>query len=111
VAIRDGRTSSEFVRRRAYTDEFQELAFHPEEEESHEELAVIDKTGRLQIPKEYLEAAGLLGKKTGRVELDGNRIIIVDASAGDASVGDAAAGDIANDDDKTDGEGPAADQN
>ncbi|MBT3276323.1 MAG: ABC transporter ATP-binding protein [Spirochaetales bacterium] len=77
VAIRDGRTSSEFVRRRVYTDQFQELAIHPEDDESHEELAVIDKTGRLQIPKEYLEAAGLLGKKTGRVEMDGNKIVIV----------------------------------
>ncbi len=79
VAIRDGRTSSEFVRKRAYTDEFQELAIHPEDDDSHDELAVIDKTGRLQIPREYLEAAGLLGKKTGKVELDGKKIIIVDA--------------------------------
>ncbi len=77
VAIRDGRTSSEFVRKRAYTDEFQELSTHLEEDESHEELAVIDKTGRLQIPKEYLEAAGLLGKNTGKVELDGKRIVIM----------------------------------
>jgi ABC-type lipoprotein export system ATPase subunit len=77
VAIRDGRTSSEFVRRRAYSDEFQELSTHPEEDESHEELAVIDKTGRLQIPKEYLDAIGLQGKNKGKVELDGNRIVIM----------------------------------
>ena len=76
VAIRDGRTSSEFVRKKSYRDEFQELASHTEEDD-HEELAVIDKVGRLQIPKEYLEAAGLLGKNKGKVELDGKRIVIV----------------------------------
>lgn len=75
VAIRDGRTSSEFVRKR-YSEEFAEIPTHIEEDESHEELAVIDKVGRLQIPKEYLEATGLSGRKTGKVELDGDRIVI-----------------------------------
>lgn len=77
VAIRDGRTSSEFVRKKSYQNEFKEIVKHPEEDESHEELAVIDKTGRLQIPKEYLEAAGLDGKNKGKVGLDGKRIVIV----------------------------------
>ena len=77
VAIRDGRTSSEFVRKSSYSQEFHELAAHPEDDESHEELAVIDKTGRLQIPKEYLDAVGLTGKNKGKVELDGNRIVII----------------------------------
>ena len=77
VAIRDGRTSSEFIRRREYTTEFQELALHPEDDDFHEELAVIDKVGRLQIPREYLEAVGLSGKTKGKVELDGKRIVIM----------------------------------
>ena len=77
VAIRDGRTSAEFIRKTSYSTEFLELATHPEDDESHEELAVIDKTGRLQIPREYLEAVGLLGKNKGKVELDGNRIVII----------------------------------
>ncbi len=78
VAIRDGKTSSEFIIKRAYLSEFEELGNSQDMiEESHEELTVIDKAGRLQIPKEYLEAAGLLGKNKGRVEIDGNRIIIV----------------------------------
>ena len=77
VAIRDGRTSSEFVRRRAYSAEFEELATHPEDDGYHEELAVIDRVGRLQIPRELLEAAGLWGKKMGKVEMDGDRIVIM----------------------------------
>lgn len=77
VAIRDGRTSSEFVRRRAYTDEFQELSTHPEDDESHEELAVVDRVGRLQLPREYLDAVGLSGRNTAKVELEGDRIVIV----------------------------------
>ena len=49
-------------------------AYH---EESHVELAVVDRSGRLQIPKEYLEALGLKEKNKVKVELDGNRIILV----------------------------------
>lgn len=80
VAIRDGRTSSEFIRRR-YADEIAELNRPMEEEpldmETHEELAVIDRSGRLQIPREYLHALGLKEKNKIRVELDGKRIILM----------------------------------
>jgi ABC-type lipoprotein export system ATPase subunit len=83
VAIRDGRTSSEFIRRKTYAEEMAELnqpiggAPEPIDEESHVELAVVDRSGRLQIPKEYLDALGLKEKNKIKVELDGNRIILV----------------------------------
>jgi ABC-type lipoprotein export system ATPase subunit len=83
VAIRDGRTSSEFIRRKSYAEEMAELnqpiggAPEPIDEESHVELAVVDRSGRLQIPKEYLDALGLKEKNKIKVELDGNRIILV----------------------------------
>ncbi len=84
VAIRDGRTSSEFIRRKSYSEEMAELNQsldggepEPIDEESHVELAVVDRSGRLQIPKEYLEALGLKEKNKVKVELDGNRIILV----------------------------------
>ncbi|MGI6538549.1 MAG: ATP-binding cassette domain-containing protein [Caldicoprobacterales bacterium] len=85
VAIRDGRTSSEFIRRR-YAEEIAELTqtlgdSSVEEssmyEETHEELAVLDRSGRLQIPKEYLEVLGLKGRDKIKVELDGKRIILL----------------------------------
>ena len=78
VAIRDGRTSSEIVRKRSYKAELDEmgsmLAETEEEtdEQQHEELAVLDRSGRLQIPKEHLEAMGLRGGDRVKVELDGD---------------------------------------
>ncbi len=75
VAIRDGRTSSEIVRKRSYAaelDEMGDMLTHEdsEQETAHEELAVLDRSGRLQIPKEQLEALGLKGGDRVRVELD-----------------------------------------
>jgi len=81
VAIRDGRNSSEFIRKKSYAEELAELkkGFINEEsdEESHEELAVLDRAGRLQIPGEFLEALGLKGQNKIKVELDGDRIVLV----------------------------------
>jgi len=81
VAIRDGRTSSEFIRRKSYKEEIANLqGFTGQDmldEDSHEELAVLDRSGRLQIPREYLEALGLKEKNKIKVELDGNRIILL----------------------------------
>ena len=39
-----------------------------------EELVVIDRAGRLQIPKEYLEALGIKGGDKVRVELEEGKI-------------------------------------
>jgi ABC-type sulfate/molybdate transport systems ATPase subunit len=47
VAIRDGRISTESFRRIAF--EGKEAYIY------HDEYAVVDRSGRLQIPKEYLE--------------------------------------------------------
>ena len=55
VAIRDGKTSSEFVMR-SYADE---LAGIEGFVRTHVELAVIDKAGRVQIPREYIDKMGL----------------------------------------------------
>jgi ABC-type glutathione transport system ATPase component len=76
VAIRDGRTSSEFVRRGTYTSELAHLAAHMEEAESHQELAVVDRAGRLQVPNDYLRALGVEGRDRLQVELEENRIVL-----------------------------------
>lgn len=76
VAIRDGRTSSEFIRTKSYNEELAELA-NSINEATHMELAVLDRAGRLQLPKEYLEALGMSGKNKIRVETEGNRIILL----------------------------------
>lgn len=83
VAIRDGRTSSEIVRKRSYSEELEELgkaaesdAEEEDAEDTHEELVVLDRSGRLQLPKDYMDQLGLRGGDRVRVELDGDRIYI-----------------------------------
>lgn len=81
VAIRDGRTSSEFIRRRSYKEEIEamesQLDSEISEEDTHEELAVLDRAGRLQIPREYLDHLGMTGAKKIKVELEDDRIVLV----------------------------------
>ena len=52
IAIRDGRTSSETLRRRATTEEGDHHVIS-------EEYAVLDRVGRLQLPRAHVEALGL----------------------------------------------------
>lgn len=59
VAIRDGRTSTE-VLRRTHVDA------DGTTQTSHEEYALLDRAGRMQLPKEYRKALGL----TDRVRLE-----------------------------------------
>jgi len=81
VAIRDGRTSSEFIRKKTYAEEMTELGKHipsndEQNEDSHVEFAVLDKAGRLQIPNEYLDSLGLKGRNKIKVELENKRIVL-----------------------------------
>ena len=76
VAIRDGRTSSEIVRKRSYAQELGELDSLGGEDlddsidETHEELVVLDRSGRLQLPKDYMENLQIKGGDKVKVELD-----------------------------------------
>lgn len=75
VAIRDGKTSTELVRKVSALKSFGELT-EETAEQGHEELSVLDRAGRLQIPKEYLEELGIKGGDKVRVELEDGRICI-----------------------------------
>ena len=75
VAIRDGRTSSEFLRK-SYKEELENSQNDFNESEDKEELIVMDRAGRIQIPKEYLEKLGLAGKNKLKVEIEDGQIII-----------------------------------
>ena len=79
VAIRDGRTSSEFIRRHSYVEEMRELSAHEqaEREAGHVELAVVDGTGRVQIPREYLASIGIHGKSKVKVEVEDKRVVLL----------------------------------
>ncbi len=52
IAIRDGRTSTETLRRRAVSEEGDHHVIS-------EEYAVLDRVGRLQLPRAHVEALGL----------------------------------------------------
>jgi len=79
VAIRDGRTSSEFIRKSVKAEELARIGSisDTEPQDTHEELAVLDRAGRLQLPREYLEALGLTGQNKIKVELEGDRIVLL----------------------------------
>ncbi|MFD2702263.1 ABC transporter ATP-binding protein [Paenibacillus shunpengii] len=70
VAIRDGLTSTEFVKRNANLD----TEVVPGMSEVHEAFVIIDRAGRLQVPREYLEALSIDNRAT--LEFDGERIVI-----------------------------------
>ena len=67
IAIRDGRTSTETLRRRSVSDE----GAH---ETVAEEYAVLDRVGRLQLPRAAVEALGL--ERRVRVVLEDDHISI-----------------------------------
>ena len=75
VAIRDGLTSTEFIKRNPNLNDAPsgDSTQHRIEEE-HEEYVVVDRVGRLQIPKAYLTALQITDKAS--MEFDGERIII-----------------------------------
>lgn len=74
VAIRDGRTSSEIVRKRSYVEMLDEqgdqILVENEEGTTHEELIVLDRSGRLQLPREYMDTLEIKGGDKVKVELD-----------------------------------------
>jgi len=80
VAIRDGRTSSELVRRASYEERLAEMereaAATAAEDDSHEEYVVMDGAGRIQVPAGYLEALGLSGSNRIKLQLEGDRIVM-----------------------------------
>ena len=82
AAIRDGRTSSEFIRKRSYSEELAEMGDGMiEREDTHEELVVLDRVGRMQLPAEYVDALGLTGKNKIKVELEGDKIVLINPSS------------------------------
>jgi len=63
VAIRDGRTAAEVVRRT-------EVDEHGQERVVAEEYAVLDRTGRLQLPREFIGALSLADRVRLALEPD-----------------------------------------
>ena len=76
VSIRDGKAASEMiaVQKDLSGASFNDTAGNAEEME-HEEFAVLDRAGRVQIPAEYLDQMRVKGNKV-KIEAIGGKLVI-----------------------------------
>ncbi|HMO11596.1 MAG TPA: ABC transporter ATP-binding protein [Actinotalea sp.] len=86
VRIRDGRTATETLRRVA-------MDLDGSEHHLHEEFAVIDRLGRLQLPREFVEALSLRDRVRLALEPDHVRVAPHDARPAPTSASAPGAGD------------------
>lgn len=75
VAIRDGKISSERILKEKYAQRLQEVSVDWRTEDTQEEYAVVDKAGRVQLPRELLAALQLQDSKV-KLELKDGTIVI-----------------------------------
>lgn len=75
VAIRDGKISSERILKEKYADRLKESSIDWRLEDTQEEYVIMDKAGRVQIPKEIINSLDLKDNKVKLELLDGKVII------------------------------------
>lgn len=75
VAIRDGKISSERILKEKYADRLKEVSIDWRHEDTQEEYVIMDKAGRVQIPKEIISSLELKDNKVKLELLDGKVII------------------------------------
>lgn len=75
VAIRDGKISSERILREKYADRVKETGIDWRMEDTQEEFVILDKAGRVQIPREILNTMSLDGNKV-KLEYQEGKVII-----------------------------------
>lgn len=75
VAIRDGKISSERILKEKYADRIKEAAIDWRTEDTQEEYAIVDKAGRVQIPRDILNLLQLQDNKV-KLELSDGKVII-----------------------------------
>lgn len=75
VAIRDGKISSERILRESYAERLKESNIDWRQEDTQEEYAVLDKAGRVQIPREMLEKLGIKDQKVKLEICDGHVVL------------------------------------
>ncbi|MCM1568216.1 MAG: ABC transporter ATP-binding protein [Roseburia sp.] len=75
VAIRDGKISSERILKESYAERLKEVSIDWRNEDTQEEYVILDKAGRVQIPRELLEALKLKDNKI-KLELQGDKLVM-----------------------------------
>ncbi len=82
VSIRDGKTSSEYHMKESYKSTLDTIESMGglttvSESDTHEEFAVLDRAGRLQLPADYMSALKLSGKDMVELRLEDGEIRII----------------------------------
>ena len=75
VAIRDGKISSERILKEKYADRLKETNIDWKTEDTQEEYAIVDKAGRVQIPREILTSLELKDNKVKLEHTEGKVVI------------------------------------
>ena len=75
VAIRDGKIASERVMKQSYLNRLQDIDAFTEVKEVQDEYAILDRAGRLQIPRDMLDKLEVSGNRL-KVEVQDGRIIL-----------------------------------
>ena len=78
AAIRDGKISSERIMKQNYRERLSEITSFTEEKEVQDEFAILDRAGRVQIPREMLELMGVEGNRV-RMELRDSELVVTSA--------------------------------
>ena len=81
AAIRDGKISSERIMKQSYIERLNEITSLTEADEVQDEYAILDRAGRVQIPRDALEKLGVEGNKV-RMEVRDGEVIIRKAEQG-----------------------------
>lgn len=80
VAIRDGKTSSEFIVKQSYADILSNISSFGDDEATQDEFAILDRAGRVQIPADLLEKLELRGGNKVRMEYSDGKVIMTPPS-------------------------------
>ena len=75
AAIRDGKISSEMIMKQSYRDRMDEITTFTEASEVQDEFVILDRAGRIQIPRDTLEKLGIDGNKV-KMDVQGDKVII-----------------------------------
>jgi ABC-type lipoprotein export system ATPase subunit len=83
VTIVDGRTGSEYIKKQSYKEQILELdrMSGVEESETHEEMIVLDRQGRLKLPDEYLKLAKIPNNSKVRIKMQDDKIVFYNEGA------------------------------
>ncbi len=75
AAIRDGKISSEMIMKQSYRNRMSEITALTEASEVQDEYSILDRAGRIQIPRDALESLHLEGNQV-KVEMVDGKVVI-----------------------------------